>query len=76
MGIVILCLLLLIGILKGITRYGALILVLLLQASLGLLSERRGKQKLFGKGQLAGNLLINSMIFLLALFPAFFVSSI
>lgn len=67
----VLSLLLLLGILKGIGRYVFLIAILFLQASLGLLLEHRGKQKIFGIGRVIVRLLINGMIYLLALLPAF-----
>lgn len=68
---VVLSFLLLLGILKGIERYIFIISVLFLQVCLGLFLEYKGKRKNFGTGRGIVRLLLNSMIYLLALLPAF-----
>lgn len=68
---VILALLLIIGVLEGISRYGAILLVLLFQACMGLFAERKGKGKPYGKGKMAVLFLANIAVYLLALLPAF-----
>lgn len=68
---VILCVLLLAGVLEGVERYGILILVLFLQACIGFIRDRRSNQKPFRKRKEIGSLLVNTIIYLLALLPAF-----
>lgn len=67
----VLSLLLLLGILEGVERYAVIAGVLFLQACLGMFLEYKGKQKCFGIGKGIVRLLLNTMIYLLALLPAF-----
>lgn len=67
----ILCLLLLVGVLEETTRYGMIIAVLFVQAIIGLLRSRWGKTKVFKKGRAIGCFVGNSLIYFLALIPAF-----
>lgn len=67
----VLSLLLLLGILEGVERYAVIAGVLFLQACLGMFLEYKRKQKSFGIGRGIVRLLLNTMIYLLALLPAF-----
>ncbi|TCL56556.1 platelet-activating factor acetylhydrolase isoform II [Kineothrix alysoides] len=69
---VLLTLLLIAGILEGVSRYGAILLVLLFQACIGLLAEYRDKGKSYGKGKRIALFLGNITVYFLALVPAFF----
>jgi dienelactone hydrolase len=66
-----LTLLLLTGILEEMSRYGAILLVLLFQACIGLLAEYRGKGKSYRKGKGIALFLANIAVYFLALIPAF-----
>ncbi len=67
----ILALLLIAGVLEGLSRYGAILLVLLFQTCMGLLTERRRKGKPYGKVTMTALFLVNIAVYLLALLPAF-----
>lgn len=63
--------LLLVGVLEGIERYVFVIAVLFLQVCLGLFLQYKGKGANFRTGRGIVRLLLNTMIYLLALLPAF-----
>ncbi len=67
-----LTLLLITGILEETSRYGAILLVLLFQACIGLFAEYRGKGKSYRKGKGIALFLANIAVYFLALMPAFF----
>lgn len=69
--IIVLCLLLLTGVLEGIARYGIIVTILFIQVCVSLLTMRRNSKKPFRRGKTIGSFIANSIIYLLALLPAF-----
>ena len=67
----VLCLLLLTGVLEGALRYGIIVTILLLQVCVSLLTMRRNSKKSFRKGKTIGSFIVNSIVYMLALLPAF-----
>lgn len=65
-----LCLLLLSSVLQGVSRYSIIISVLFLQACLNFMLHKKSKRP-FRKRKAIGSLLINGIIYLAALLPAF-----